>query len=98
MKIKQIVICGICSILLLFMLITVYIKQNRLYPHTALVIDINVELDRVTVTDNNGEEWAFNGVDDWETGDIVSMIMDNMGTTKIYDDEIIKVKYSGHLE
>lgn len=55
------------------------------------------EIDRiehvVTITDCNGFDFQFYGDDDWEIGDMLTAIMDNNGTHKITDDEIISVRY-----
>lgn len=72
------------------------IKTNQ-YPLTTIVTEINEEKDLVSVTDSNGYVWQFYGVEDWEEGDICSIIMDNNGTKEILDDTIIKVQYGGRF-
>ena len=70
-------------------------ETENLYPMTTVVTDINYTTDTVTLTDFNGFEWQFTGVEDWTKGDICSCIMSDKGTPYIFDDEIITVKYDG---
>lgn len=44
-----------------------------------------------TVVDDGGEEWALYTDGTVEYGDRVVMVLDNMGTNTIYDDEVIDV-------
>lgn len=76
----------------------IYFNMDTLYPHTAVVSEVNYTENIVTVEDFNGNLWEFSETDDWSKGDIVSMIMDTKGTDSIYDDEIVSVKYSGYIE
>jgi len=72
--------------------------NNQLYARTAVVTGLNQETDIVSVTDGAGIGWGFYGIEDWDVGDVVSMLMDNNGTPEnIFDDEIIKATYAGIL-
>lgn len=71
---------------------------ETLYPMTTIVVDLDHENDVVTCKDFNGYLWQFEGCEDWQEGDICSMIMNDNGTPKIFDDEIVSVKYDGYLE
>lgn len=64
-----------------------------LYPKSGIVTEVNIPANTVTVTDANGNGWAFYGTEDYEVGDAVAMIMDSKGTETIYDDEIVTVRY-----
>lgn len=64
-----------------------------LYPETAKVIEVNYDEDLVTVETFNGFLYAFEGCEDWQEGDCASMIMDDNGTEKVFDDEIVMVQY-----
>lgn len=68
------------------------------YPKTTEVVALDHENDLVILEDFNGFRWSFAGIEDWEIGDIASLIMDNMGTEIIFDDEIISVQYSGYYQ
>lgn len=73
-------------------------SYEDIYPTTAIVSEVNYEENLVSVEDFNGNVWQFTETDDWEIGDICSMIMDSKKTERIYDDEILSVRYSGHQE
>ena len=68
--------------------------RGHLYPRTAVVWAIDRESDTVLCEDAMGFRWEFNGVEDWQPGDCVSLIMDSRGTDSILDDEIVSARYS----
>jgi hypothetical protein len=72
-------------------------EADHLYPKTAIV-DRLEDNDIVVCVDCNENVWTFYGVEDWQEGDIVSLLMDDMGTATIYDDEIVKTYYSGTVK
>ena len=67
------------------------------YALTAVVSKIDTENDAVVCYDAAGNSWVFHGIEDWEVGDVCSMLMNDKGTTEIYDDEIVSVRYGGHV-
>lgn len=69
-------------------------QVNNYYALTAQVVETNRTQDVVTVKDSTGNLWEFYGVEDWEIGDCASMVMDDMGTDRIYDDEVVNVRYA----
>lgn len=71
-------------------------KLDNMYAKTAMVYELDRTCDIVYVVDSNGEAWTFEGCEDYELGDYVSMIMYDNGTQSIYDDIILKVQYSGY--
>jgi hypothetical protein len=73
---------------------TITEQVNNYYALTAQVVKIDRAQDIVTVEDSVGNLWEFYGVEDWEIGDCASMVMDDMGTDRIYDDEIVNVRYA----
>ena len=74
-----------------------YKQIDRVYSLSTVVTAINKSEDTVTVTDFNGNDWQFTGVEDWFIGDICALTMDNMATDEIFDDEIINCKYCGWI-
>jgi hypothetical protein len=68
------------------------------YPMTTVVTDVNYDTDEVTCTDFNGNDWVFTECEDWNEGDICSMIMCDNGTEIIYDDIIISERYDGWFD
>ena len=67
--------------------------ETNVYPLLTTVTEVDRDKDLVTVEDNNGFIWQFGGADDWEEGDLCNCLMDNKGTKKIFDDEIIMIRY-----
>lgn len=71
--------------------------ESELYPMTA-VVDRLEDNDKVVCVDYNENVWVFEGIEDWQEGDIVAMMMDTCGTDTIYDDEIVDVRYCGSVK
>lgn len=76
---------------------TVY-TNNNYYPKTGIITEINETANTAIFTDKNGHEWKFEDIEDYEIGDIISVIMDGKKTMSIYDDKILAVNYSGTIE
>lgn len=72
--------------------------QHELYPTAGIVCNVDHLADMVYIVTFDGQEWAYGGAEDWAVGDIIAMVMDNMGTELIYDDEIVAVNYLGWVE
>ena len=74
-------------------------KENRFYAKTAMVIQLDTDSDVVTCVDGADNLWCFYGVEDWQTGDFASLLMDNNGTADtIYDDAIVEATYAGTFD
>ena len=66
------------------------------YPLTAVVVDLDYNEDILVLEDGAELVWEFEGIEDFEIGDIVSLLMwDNNTPDSIYDDVILLVYYSG---
>lgn len=90
--------CGCVITFLIYCCIMMYyatFTTDCIYPLTTIVTRVDKRGDIVYVNDSNGNEWSFFGVEDWQEGDICSMIMANKGTKNISDDIIIKQQYGG---
>lgn len=72
--------------------------QNGLYPTAGIVRNVDHFADMIYIVTFDGQEWAYEGAEDWAVGDIIAMLMDDMGTELIYDDEIVAVNYLGWVE
>lgn len=72
-------------------------QNHSVYIRTMRVIEINYDTDVVTCVDAIGEAWEFEGCEDYATNDLVSCLMDTMGTEdSIYDDAILFTNYTGY--
>jgi hypothetical protein len=92
--------CGCAIVFLIYCCIMMFyatFTTDHIYPLTTIVTETNPEIDVVTITDNNGFVWQFYGVEDWEKGDICSVIMNDNGTETIFDDIIITTRYGGRF-
>lgn len=65
----------------------------ELYAETAKIV--NIDRDIITLETFTGNMFTFEGAEDWQVGDCVSLIMDSRETERIDDDEILRVCYSG---
>lgn len=78
-------------------LATMFNMNYNVYTNTTIVVEVDDEY--VTCVDFNGTEWAFeNYSDDWYVGDIATLMLCDMGTDIIYDDEIVAAGYDGWIE
>ena len=91
---KKTIILGIIISLIIATL--AIIPYHKTYAKTAVVIEITDNI--VFCEDCNGESWAFESAENWAKGDMVSMVMDNMGTKSIYDDEIRSARHCGTVK
>ena len=69
-----------------------------IYATSGVVTETDTVNDVVTIEDYNGNLFQFEGVEDYEEGDIVSCVMYNNNTENITDDVIISCRYSGRIE
>ncbi len=72
--------------------------NGREYAQMTVVVEIDSENDEVVCEDFNGMLWAFSGCEEWQVGDIATMIMNDNGTPLIYDDVIVHINYDGWLD
>lgn len=67
-----------------------------IYPATMEVI--NIEDNDLYLMTATGHVFVMEGVEDYEVGDLVSLIMFDNGTPFIMDDVIISARYAGTFE
>lgn len=65
-----------------------------IYARVVVVDDVNEETNVVTFIDSVGFLWEVEGIEDWTKGDAAALLMDNQGTSSIFDDAIIGAYYS----
>lgn len=91
-------IIGIISFILVFSFVSSCFALS-LYPETMMVIDFDYEENLVICATYGGREtFGFKGIEDWEIGDLVSMIMSDNGTEFRSDDVIEDEKWSGYTD
>ena len=73
--------------------------NENIYALTTQVVQVDYENNVVVCQDFNGNLWEFSDCEDWMYGDIASLVMNDMGTPEIYDDEIVAPpRYSGWFD
>lgn len=55
---------------------------------------VEIENDLIYLVDWDGNEWIWEGAEDWEIGDFAAATMNTNGTEIIYDDIIVNLRYT----
>lgn len=98
---KRIWIIDLVLLLILILVCVLPIKANantyNNYPNAGIITELDEVNDIVYFTDFSGNIWSFYGIEDLLEGDIVAVIMADIGKTNyIYDDEVVDVRYIGY--
>lgn len=88
----------IIVVVLFALFATFFTAYAEIYPQTFVVDLINYEQNFTILVDFNDNEWVWEGIEDFNCGDIVAAIMEECGTPTIYDDKIVMIKYTGYIE
>ena len=73
------------------------ISIYNLYPNTGRVVEVNRYEDIVIIFDGVNE-WIIEGSEDWDEGDLVSLLMFNAFTgDTVEDDVIVLAWYAGNI-
>lgn len=72
-------------------------KAENIYSISTIVDNVDYENDIVIVIDSIGNEWVFEGCEDWFVGDVCVLTMYDNSTDVITDDVIIKTTYNGYV-
>lgn len=94
--VMSVTILSIATILICTSISTHY--ENHYYPTTMIITRLDHDNDIIIMEDFNGHVWMYDGIEDNLIGDIMSCIMYNNKTESIYDDKIVKMKYTGYVE
>ena len=70
------------------------IAAGALYPSTMEIT--NISGDVVTMETATGHVYQMDGAEDYETGDLLSVLMYSNGTEAITDDIILAARFSGY--
>lgn len=71
--------------------------EGRFYPATGVITELNEDNNTYIWVDFNGNEWEEIGIEDLSKGDRIALIMDNNGTSEIYDDFAVSIRYCGWI-
>ena len=87
-----VVVLGSCKVL-------AHEKPTGVYPDCLEVIEVNRFQDVVYGKNCAGLIYSFYGCEDYMTGDLVAVIMDENGTPEtVLDDKIIDCRYAGYID
>lgn len=92
----RIVITFVMALLILTMcvvFVNAEAEQTGLYANVGIITRLDEDENLIFVEDCLGFVWCFEGIEDWDIGDMVAMVFDDMGTELIFDDEIISMRY-----
>ena len=88
-----------CIIVFIFFILVFglfFDNSYNAYEKETIVINLDYENDIVTLKDNNGFLWDFEGCEDWMIGDkCLCTFMNNYTFYTIKDDIIIQTIYKG---
>ena len=87
------IISRIILIVMLSLSLTLeYIDANtKAHQYEVPAVVDEIVADCVTLVDNNGDAWEFEG-DGYEIGQMVIVVFDDCRTANPYDDEIIEIR------
>lgn len=85
------------AILVLALVLVFGTAYAEIYPMALYVVEVNHEEDVVVLGDGNGEEWIWEGAEDWMVGDVAGAIVEDNNTRCIYDDELVTLRYCGYI-
>ena len=88
---------AVIILLVALVLFSAFVFFN-LYPRTTEVVEIDREEDVVTCEDFCGRLWQFEGCEDWQVGDVCSLLMFTNGTEIVFDDVIVLARYGGTFQ
>lgn len=94
-KILSIVIFALVTIIVVLgIMIT-----NNFHSRVAMITEIDKENNLIIATCGNGNMFGFYATnEDWDCGDLCSLIMYDNGTETVYDDKVVSVRYGGFIE
>ncbi len=70
--------------------------DRNVYPNTAIIKSIDYASDNFIISTSTGIEYTLKGVEDWEVGDLASLLMyDIGGDGDITNDLVIELRYTG---
>lgn len=67
--------------------------QNTMEYSQVLEV-VEIENDLIYLVDWDGNEWIWEGAEDWAIGDYAAATMNTNGTEIIYDDIIVNLRYT----
>ena len=82
-------------LLALALVVAPFIGMDTYYADVGRVVDFDYERDKVIVMTCDGNLWEYEGIEDWNIGNMCGIMFYNNDTPlTIYDDVIVKLRYA----
>lgn len=92
MKFNQVMALVMVMFFAIFAGGVVHTQNTMEYSQVLEVVEI--ENDLIYLVDWDGNEWIWEGAEDWAIGDYAAATMNTNGTEIIYDDIIVNLRYT----
>lgn len=92
MKFNQVMALVMIMFFAIFASGVIHTQATMKYSQVLEVVEI--ENDLIYLVDWNGNEWIWEGAEDWDIGDYATATMNTNGTEIIYDDIIVNLRYT----
>lgn len=93
------VVTIICLTIITILLFAAYSSAYAdMVEYHGVVAGINYVDDTFTVVTDDGNIWEMEEIEDWMLADTVYMVVDDMGTASIKDDEVDICWYRGAMD
>lgn len=70
-----------------------------LYARTAKIAEVDYGTGTITLVDGAGLVWQLTSCEDYDVGDLVSLLMSDAGTSEsVLDDVIVSASYAGYFD
>ena len=70
------------------------VHTQTIMEYSQILEVVEIENDLIYLVDCDGNEWIWEGAENWDIGDYTTATMNTNGTEVIYDDIIINLKYT----
>ena len=84
-------------VMLLVALLVCGVASAEIYPMAFSVVEVDHEKDVEVLLDGSGNEWIWEGAQDWKVADVAAAIVEDNNTGCVCDDELIALRYCGHI-
>ena len=68
--------------------------NNNTYTRLMRVVEMNKSDDCIYLIDCMGEEWIWEGIEDWDLDDYAIATLQTSSTSTIFDDSIVTLTYT----
>lgn len=78
--------------------IALFVSINFSYYSTiGRVVGFDRDSDTIYIETTDGNIWEYEEIQDWMIDDLCSMVFCDNGTSEVYDDEVVYMRYIGYI-